>query len=91
MLGWPKPYVYAVYDRIFEKFLPTPYKHRIYRVLAREGLYGVFVFNTYFTVSNVSNDRMTHPWFWPTLKIAIMHQKLSPKVRQTSAYLNRRI
>ena len=27
-------------------------------------LYAYFVFNTYFTVFNVSNDRMTHPCFY---------------------------
>ena len=34
--GWPEPYIYTVYDRIYLViFLPgTPYIHRIYRVLA---------------------------------------------------------
>jgi hypothetical protein len=33
--GWPEPYIYIVYDRIFGDFpAKIPYIHRIYMVLA---------------------------------------------------------
>lgn len=37
--------------------------HKAQSYLKNNVLYAYFVFNTYFTVLNVSNDHMTHPWF----------------------------
>jgi hypothetical protein len=36
-------------------------------------LYAYYVFNAYFTVFNVPNDRMTHPWFEHTHKHTHTH------------------
>ena len=78
MQGWPEPYIYTVYDRIFGDFLakntvhtPCIYIHiHIYIYIYIYGSGQPYVHITVYLVSSLPKVPYVHvsTWFWPALR-----------------------